>query len=136
MSKAVAIEMEHSKKVGSAENTARICVIIEPKLHDSEAPRREKVEPQTGKMWAALEAVHADLAVVKETMARKTTSSSQCGSNIRVNQRCGCASYQENGLGDRCNHCFTSRIQIISLVVAAKKSNQAGERETAVPKEG
>ena len=105
MSKAVAIEMEHNKKFGSAKNTARISVVTEPELHESEAPKREKVEPQKGKMWAALEAVQADLAVIKETMARNTTSS-QCGSNIRVNQRRGCASCQENGWGDRCNHCF------------------------------
>ena len=70
--KAVAIETEHHKKVGLAKNTARISMVAEtPKSHDSEAPKNEKAEPQKGKMWAALEAVQADLATVREALAQK-----------------------------------------------------------------
>lgn len=106
MSKAVAIETEHHRKVGFAKNTARISMVAEnPKSHEFEAPKNDKAEPQKGKMWAALEAVQADLAVIREAMAQKNAPT-QDGPKNRLNQGRGCASCQESGLGDQCDHCF------------------------------
>ena len=106
MSKAVAIETEHHKKVGLAKNTARISMVAEtPKSHDAETPKNEKAEPQKGKMWAALEAVQADLATIREALAQKNAPTPS-GPTNRANKGRGCASCQESGLGDQCEHCF------------------------------
>ena len=63
---ALAVETEHNRQFGSTKHSARISMVTEPELHESEASKRETVEPQKGKMWAALEAVQADLAVIKK----------------------------------------------------------------------
>ena len=76
-----------------------------PKSHVSEAPKNEKAKPQEDKMWAALEAVQADLATIREALAQKNVPTPS-GSKNRVNQGRGCASCQESGLGDQCDHCF------------------------------
>ena len=103
MSKAVAIEAEHTKKVGFAKNNARISMVTEKAtIHESEAPKMEKAEPQKGKMWAALEAVQADLALIREAMAQNKVPAPTSPKN----KGRGCASCQENNVGDQCNHCF------------------------------
>lgn len=91
--------------MGFAKNTAKISVVVEnSKIHESEVPKNAKPEPKKGKMWAALEAVQADLAAIREAMAHNKTSAS-VGQKKVIHGR-GCAPCQEKGLGDQCDHCF------------------------------
>lgn len=56
-------------------------------------------------MWAALEAVQADLSAIKEAMSKKNAPTPDVQRN-RVTQGRGCASCRDSGLGDQCDHCF------------------------------
>ena len=133
MAKAVAIESEHNKKLSVTKHTARVNMAAECSgSEESEAPKSEKVIPQKGGMWAALEAVQADLALIKDAMAQ-SKAPPPVGPRRNASQGYGCAACREKGLGDQCDLCFICRDPTISLVVVIHKSGEPGKRERWLP---